>query len=297
VKGLIYGMNTGWYTTAKVHKKFGFDITIGANASFVPSKDEMFSFSNLNLETVTANANEAPTVAGPKNRTNVTATVSTTVDGEEVSAEFIMPDGIKDDLPFNAVPSPSLQVGLGLPFKTDVIVRYVPEVGSDDVKGNLVGFGLKKEITSIFGPLDKLPLHISILGTYSTMNVDYDLQNDSSIEGENQKANLKLNAYNVQAIASLNFPIINVYGGIGYSSGTSTYKMTGTYTLEYETNQPAPYDTVSTTLVDPINLDFDASGVKATLGTRISLGIFKIFTDYTVQEYNTLNAGISFSFR
>jgi len=44
-------------------------------------------------------------------------------------------------------------------------------------------------------------------------------------------------------------------------------------------------------------LDFDASGVRATVGTRLSLGFFKIFADYTIQEYNTLAAGIAFSFR
>ena len=27
MKGLMYSMNGGWYTTAKTHKKFGFDIT------------------------------------------------------------------------------------------------------------------------------------------------------------------------------------------------------------------------------------------------------------------------------
>jgi hypothetical protein len=47
MKGLIYGMNSGWYHTAKVHKPFGFDIAIGLNASFVPEEDEMFSLSGL----------------------------------------------------------------------------------------------------------------------------------------------------------------------------------------------------------------------------------------------------------
>ena len=29
VKGLMNSMNGGWYSTAKSHKKFGFDITLG----------------------------------------------------------------------------------------------------------------------------------------------------------------------------------------------------------------------------------------------------------------------------
>ena len=37
MKGLIFSMNGGWYHTAKVHKKFGFDISIGASLSQVPT--------------------------------------------------------------------------------------------------------------------------------------------------------------------------------------------------------------------------------------------------------------------
>lgn len=33
IEGLINSMNNGWYHTAKVHKKFGFDLSIGLNAS------------------------------------------------------------------------------------------------------------------------------------------------------------------------------------------------------------------------------------------------------------------------
>ena len=54
---------------------------------------------------------------------------------------------------------------------------------------------------------------------------------------------------------------------------------------------------MSETLIDPVSVDFDASGVRATIGTRLNLGFFKIFGDYTIQEYNTITAGIAFSFR
>ncbi|MDF1518561.1 MAG: hypothetical protein P1P79_11510, partial [Lutibacter sp.] len=219
------------------------------------------------------------------------------IEGQTVSKTFLMPGGIKEDLPLNAVPTPSVQFTLGLPKQFDVMVRLVPEVGSDDVKGNLFGIGVKKEITRLFGVIEKLPLHISFLGAYTNMDVNYNIQNDSSIPGANQVATFNLSAYTVQAIASINFPIINFYGGIGYGAGTSDLKMLGTYVLEYNTGFPPPNDTLEKTVTDPINLDFDASGVRATVGTRLSLGFFKIFADYTIQEYNTLAAGIAFSFR
>lgn len=295
--GLIYGMNNGWYHTAKTHKKLGFDISISLNASMVPSKDEVFKFSALGLSTSTSSTSlTGATVAGPNNL-KAPVVVNTTIDGQVVNANFTMPGGVKDDLPLNAIPTPTVQFSLGLPKNFDVMLRYVPEVGSDDVKGNLIGFGVKKEITNWFGIVDKTPLHISLLGAFTKMDVNYNIQNDSSIPGTNQKATFSLNSYTIQAIASLNFPIINLYGGIGYSAGTSDLKMSGTYNLNYNTGLPAPNHIKQVIVNNPLNLDFKANGMRATIGTRLSLGFFKIFTDYTLQEYNTINGGIAFSFR
>ena len=294
--GLIYGMNNGWYHTAKVHKLFGFDISIGLNASIVPSSDEIFRFADLNLANTTSTAATAATVAGPNNLQSP-VTFNGTVQGQNVSATFNMPGGVKDDLPLNAVPAPAVQFGMGLPWNLDAMVRFVPEVGSDNVKGNLIGIGVKKEITSWFGPMEKTPLHVSILAAYTSMNVDYDIQAESSISGSGQRAEFDLNSYTVEAIASLNFPFINIFGGIGYSGGNADLKVLGTYNLEYQTGQPAPNDTITETVTNPLSLGFDASGFKTTVGARISLGFFKIFGSYTLQEFNVLNAGIAFSFR
>ncbi|MDO5971575.1 hypothetical protein Q4Q35_17360 [Flavivirga aquimarina] len=293
MSGLIYGMNSGWYHTAKVHKKLGFDITIGLNASKVPSKDELFSIADLGLTSITAPGSPlTPTVAGSGDGT--TLNVNAIVQGQAVTASFDMPSGIDDDLPLGSIPTPAIQAGVGLPYKFDVMLRFVPEVGSDDAKGKLFGVGLKKEITSILGPLDKLPLHLSVLAAYTSMNVNYTMDG-TEIPGDNQRAEFKLNSFTVQAIGSLNFPIINVYAGLGYGGGNSTLKMLGTYDLEYTPIASGP--TITETVTDPLNLDFDAGGFRTTLGLRLSLGFFKIFADYTLQEYNTLSAGIAFSFR
>ncbi len=293
-KGLIFSMNNGWYHTAKVHKKFGFDIAIGFNGSIVPSKDEMFSLSNLkSINQATGGSITSATIAGSEDDGSL-ATVTFEENGITYTGTFEMPGGFKEELPLNAVPAPAIQASMGLPFKSDIILRYVPKVGSDDVKGSLFGIGLKKEITDWFGPLDKTPLHVSLLASYTTMGVDYIIVDDDpndDIDIENGKVDFDLNSYTVQAIASLNFPVINIYGGVGYTGGSSTLDMTGRYTLSYNASLN------ERTLNDPLKLNSNASGFKATLGTRVSLGFFKIFADYTLQEYNAINAGIAFSFR
>ncbi|WP_343330571.1 DUF6588 family protein [Polaribacter staleyi] len=284
MEGFIYSMNNGWAHTAKVHKVLGFDLTIGASGALVPSSKEIFRVTGL---THNGGSYEGPTLMGEGEGNTYTVTK----DGETISVE--MPGGIAEDLPVSAVPAPTLQLNVGLPYKFEAMVRYFPETdfGDDGGSAKMIGLGLKKEITSWFGPLDKLPLHVSLLASYTTLNVIYGFENTDNEELtiDNGAAEFDLKAFNVQALASLNFPIINVYGGIGYGSGNSDFKMTGTYTYDKGGSNEEE--------LTPPDLKFSAASFKTTLGARLSLGFFKIFADYTLQEYNTVSAGIAFSIR
>ena len=81
--------------------------------------------------------------------------------------------------------------------------------------------------------------------------------------------------------------------------GTSTLKLNGTYELEYDIQDNAgnTIGTIQDSVTDPINMDFDTDGISAKLGARLNLGFFKVFGDYSIKEYNTVTAGIAFSFR
>ncbi|WP_347174182.1 DUF6588 family protein [Polaribacter uvawellassae] len=309
MEGFIYGMNNGWYHTAKVHKILGFDLTVGLSAAMVPSEKEMFSISALGLTSVTSTSTSASTFAGPNSPT--TFTVSKTVkindpgspangQSRTVTANFDTPGGVTGDLPLNAVPAPVAQFNLGLPFKMEAMVRFFPEtdLGEDGGKASMYGIGLKKEITSWFGPLKRLPLHVSLLAAYTSMDVNYGFAdvNSGNFQMANASADFELRSYTAQAIASLNFPFINFYGGIGYSGGTSKFKMTGTYKGEFTYSEGGQSYTYEETLTPP-NMEFDASGFKTTIGARFSLWFLKIFADYTIQEYNTVSAGIALSIR
>jgi hypothetical protein len=83
-----------------------------------------------------------------------------------------------------------------------------------------------------------------------------------------------------QAIASLKFSII--YRGIGFNSGSATENMSGTF--EEKCTDDLTGQTITKTLEIPSTLDFESSGFTTTLGGRLSLGFFKIFGSYTLQE-------------
>ena len=291
MEGLVYAMNGGWYSTAKTHKQFGFDITIALNASLIPSDKEMFAISSLEFEnSITGSPDGTPTVAGDIDPSFVTVRIEET--GEQV--QFTMPEGIKNDLPLSAMPSPTLQGSVGLFLDSDVIIRYTPRVGSDDVKGRVLGAGLKHNLMQYFGPLDKLPLNASLLWAFTNMKVDYDIEDGNVFDGSGQRAEFNMNAYTVQALASLDFPVFSVYGGVGYTGGNSNLKVLGTYEVTYSV-EGVPVRT--TTYEDPIDLKYDPSGMRATVGARLNLSAFKIFADYTIQDYNNITAGVALSFR
>ena len=298
MEGFITSMNSGWAHTAKVHKVLGFGISLGVSGSFIPSEKELFNVSALGLTSVTSTSSTASTVGGPG--TTTTMTVNTTVSGQAVSTNFQFPGGA--DLLYNAVPAPIAQLNVGIPWKMDAMVRFIPKIsiGDNDDSVNMLGLGLKKEITSLFGPMENTPLHVSILAAYTTMDVNYSIadQNSGELLIQNASTKFNLKAFTVQAIASLNFPVVNLYGGIGYNSGSSSFNMTGTFTGVYATGLPLPAPpTVSKPLDIPSNLDFESKGFRTTLGARLSLGFFKFFTDITLQEYPTLSGGFAFNIR
>tara|TARA_R110001583_G_scaffold163350_1_gene315465 strand:+ start:13023 stop:14039 length:1017 start_codon:yes stop_codon:yes gene_type:complete len=294
--GMLYSLNNGWYHTAKTHKKLGFDITINVNAAMVPNSAKTFQFneSDYDFLSIVGGNNKIETVMGGSNSDKISVEIPTEA-GDFKIAEFTMPDGIGKDVPLNAVPSPMIQASVGIPFDTDISIRFLPKINTDDVDGNLIGFGIKHNLMQYFGPLDRLPLNIAIFGGFTSMNTTYTIDKTN-----NQEVAFKLNAFTIQTIASLDFPLVTIYGAIGYDKGTSTLKLKGTYSLSYDIEDTS--GNVIKTITensdpDPINMDFDANGARGTLGLRFNLGFFKLYGDYTIKEYNTVSAGMAFSFR
>lgn len=271
-ESLTYGLNTGWASSAKTHKKFGFDLTIGAALPSVSDAAKTFNTNGL-LKQLEPSAPSASTVFGPKN----TATFT-----ENISGSTIKLPGFEDELVMNSLPVPYLQAGVGLFFDTDLIVRYVPKTKLKGLEVDVLGVGIKHNLMQYFGLLDKLPLNVSALASFTRLNGDYQLNSAKP----DQKVTLGVDTFMLQALASLDFPIISVVGGFGYGKGDANIQLLGDYSAEY----PG-------TSKDPLKTEDTYTGTHAMVGVRANLLFLKIFANYTLQEFNTLNAGISFSFR
>ena len=292
MKGAIYSSNGGWFNSAKVHKKLGVDLSLRLNASFVPSADQVFSISNL--EYITSEANDLPTIIGSSRQEELIVTIPPDGILPEMKTTIKSPKGIKSKLPLGAVPAPVLQLGIGIPFDTEVILRYSPEYHRKGIDMSFKGLGIKHNLLQYFGPIDKFPINISALASFSKMEIDYDIQSFSSIKGSGQVAQFSLNNYNLLLIASLDVLVVNFYAGFGFSGGDSSFKMLGHYDLEYQTESNIP---ITRSLNDPIDMNFNVSGYQTTIGAKFKFLIFSAYADFTFQDYNTLSAGISINFR
>ena len=292
-KTLTYALNSGWATSAKTHKKLGFGLTIGGAAPFVPDVDQVFTPTGLTSLSVPSGS--LSTVFGEGGDQELNFSFSESVLGNEIEYEgkLSFPGGLKDELPLGTVPAPIIQASVGVVFDTDLLVRFIPTMEMQGSTFSLTGFGLKHNIMQYFGPLDKLPLNVSLLAAISKASFEYDLS-DSTFGGNstNRKMTFEADTFTIQALASIDLPIISAFAGLGYNAGDSQFNVSGDYSIDYGITGIGPR-----ILKDPISIASDASGVMGIVGARLNLLFLKIFANYTIQEYNTLTAGISFNFR
>lgn len=298
VKSISYGLSSGWATTAKTHKKFGFDITLGFANPSIPSADKKFNPEGLS--SYIQSPNSLPTFFGSNEEQTLNYSFTGNLPGfgqVEVNEEVKFPGGVNDQLPLGlkTIPYPLVQASLGLFFDTDLVVRVVPKTNFEGSSFDLSGIAIKHNLMQYFGPLDKLPLNVSILFSIAKANLNYDLS-ESNFGGQDpgRKMEFETKSLSFQLLASLDIPIINLFAGIGFSSGNSSFDMLGSYNIDYSYASQTFYRP----LENPISLSFDNSSFTSVIGTRFSIFPFlKMFANYTVQEYNVLSTGILFNFR
>lgn len=292
----IYSISNGWYNTADAKPLGGFEISIVGNITGFKNKDDKKQFildpneyENLDFVDNPGTARPVSTALGDIEgvRVFVEAEIAPGVTERE---EFELPSGLASE-DFNFIPSGYIQASVGLIKGLEVKARFLPKIKfDDDAQIGLFGAGVQYDFTKAL-PADKLlPVAISAVIGYTNMTGEYDFTDTDIIAGENQRIDTKFNTWNFSAVVSTRkIPVINFYGGLGYITGKSETDVLGTYVV-----QSGPFQT---TYNDPFSINNRASGVSATLGTKIKLGFFRINVDYNIAEFSTLTAGVSLGFR
>lgn len=294
--GLAYGINTGWFNNAKTPKRFGFELSIIGNATFINDVDKQFILDTNDYENIRfQDGSTSKPVSTALGHNDPAIFVEVTYDDPifgEQTTELELPTGI-GSANINLVPTAFLQASFS-PFKgTQIKGRYFPKVDQEDVKVGLYGFGIQQDFTS-FLPADKvLPISISGLIAYTHLNGSYDFTDTGVVDGENQQIETETNTMLYQLIVGTKLKIINFYASVGYLSGKNTTDLLGTYRVSGEVLGQTVY---SDEIKDPFSIKSDTTGVLTTVGANLSLGFFGINAAYTIADFNSASVGMNFSF-
>ena len=297
-KSFIYGLNTGWAHSAKTHKQLGFDLSVGVGASMVTDADLSFIPTGLRYAEVPSNG--LPTIFSKSNSVPLDVIIPANSETDELRATLDFPSGVGDDLPIRGMPVPTAQLSIGAFANTDVMLRYLPESNLEGASVSLWGIGLKHDLTQYLGPIDNLPFNLSILAAQTTVSSRYNIE--PTTLSQNPMADMRyvdfnLNAQTVQLLGSLDFPFLSVFGAVGISRGSADLGMKGVYEIEYLQQIGGLEVPTTTSITDPVSLDYSANSTLATIGARLNLAILKIYAQYSLQEYSTASVGVSLGLR
>ncbi|GGW69625.1 hypothetical protein DFQ11_10511 [Winogradskyella epiphytica] len=291
--GIMHSMNANWFNSAKAKPLGAFEISVIVNASLVKDEHKMF---HLN----TADYNNVQFVQGPISQ--MVSSVLGENDPEifvEVeyddpifgtqTTQFELPQGIGESSR-NLLPTAFIQGALGLSSGLELKARFVPKIDTDDVSLGMYGAGLQMEFTEWLPASKMWPIAISGLMAYNHLDGSYDITGSSGIEGENQRIENDTNTWLFQFVASTKLPVINFYGGLGYIKGKSESDLLGSYRV---TNGILTTETI----VDPFSVSSEVSAVRATIGTKLKLGFFRLNAEYHLSEYDAFSIGVNFGMR
>jgi len=289
--GLVYGISNGWFNTAKSPQRFGFEISIIGNTSFIKDEKKSFNMVVSDFENIRFQDNSSskvvPTVFGASSSETVILTYDDPIFGnQEVSVA--LPGGIGSS-ESSFVPTAFLQVSFSPLKGTQIKARIVPKMAYQDAELNAYGFGIQQNLISWLPANKVLPVAISAVIAYTHLDGVYDFTSSNIVAGENQRMTLDVNSMLYQLVVGTKLKIINFYGSIGLIQGKTTTELLGRYKI---VNGAVSSDDI----INPISITNKISGMRTTLGTSLKFEIFGINADYTIAEYDSASLGINFGF-
>ncbi len=286
-ESLVNAVSNGWYSTAKTKKLWHFEAGIVGNLSFVREEKQSFIMRTAEYTNLTFRNGQSSQSVGNALGVNTENIAVIFNQGTPAQVEVVLPNGIGDS-EMNSLPSGFIQGSLGLIKSTEIKIRFLPKIKAvQDAEIQLYGVAFQHEFTDWVFPLKRWPVHLSALLGYTNVKGFYDINGDSGVLGADQEVRLNTNSWLLTSIVSTKFPVFNVYGGVGYYFGSSSADVLGTYQIQ---NGPL----FSQTITDPISVKSKTKGMKASIGAKVTFGVFNANLDYTLQNYNNFSLGLNF---
>jgi len=284
-----YGLNQGWYNTAKPHKVLGIDVTATINFMKIPTSAATYYIDNSKLNTIerltgpggNPQSGNVPTIFG----SNIAPSYGYKPNGTPGFSGAPGTDLSGVPVIQNSLPIPMAQLGLGLPKGFELKFRYVPTINFGNNQGsnfNLFGVGLMHDVKRYIPGIKLLPFDLSGFVGYTkmTLNAAFDSNHPDQI------GTLSSSATTIQGVISKKLAVLTAYAGLGYNFAKTKISVTGNYDLGNGTYVPVQ-----------LGASANSTGPRMTAGLRLKLAIFTFHGEYTLQKYSALTLGFGLSIR
>lgn len=294
--------NNGWYTTAKTHKQWGFDLSVSVNSVFTSNEEVSYGFpsglSGLDYNGMNGTNGgvgaPVPNAYGKEGDDPFLLINS----GPNTGVEFKGPDGFEPGKEYfmEAQAIYTIQAGVGLFKNTDLRVRFTPNTTISTVEFGNWGVGVMHSLSQYFGGEEKKFAISAFLG-YTAINGAVDLS--GSYAGSGQEAKITASGFTGQLIASKELSVITFYGAVGFDSGKTDIDIKGEYTVDSYVDingNEVPLATPIPLSTDPFSYNYDAGGFRFTAGMQLKLGPIILNSDYSfVGDNRVLTFGLGFT--
>lgn len=313
--------NNGWYSTADPLNKWRFDVRFIGTFSFAPDKYKTFNINDLELDYITSNRENLPTIFGVEDEA---ARFFVRVDDPNNPGEFQYLYSQKvPTIGISGFPGVTPQFNLGLPKGTEIMLRVLPplKMSTDEIKsitGKVFGIGIKHNIKQWIPVIKHLPFSLSLIGTYSSVNLNLEGpfldENDllSNFSGEEQQEindnpgtviadyetqnfEFDVNSWNLSMLISKKFPIITFFGGVGITHSATKLSLLGNYPFIIYDESLKKLINNST---DPINVEVNKNQFGLSGGFRLKFGFLSLTGSgiYSPDGFSSLTVALGFGF-
>ncbi|MBT0607338.1 DUF6588 family protein [Aequorivita echinoideorum] len=291
-EAMIYNTSNGWVQSAEVKSFLKFDIALVVNGTFVDDSQKTFILNTSeynNLQFSDGSTTKEVATAFGENDPDISVFAEVKNGPFTQQVEFNLPQGLAS-ANLNILPAAFLQARLGILKATELKVRYFPKIEQQDVEVGIFGLGIQHEVTQWLPAEKVFPIAVSGFVGYNNLSGNYDFTESEIIDGDNQQFDVKQNSWIFQLQASTKWPIFNLYGGLGYVTGTSNFDVLGTYRVR----AGIPLLETTSEFNNPFSVKTKVSGVRGSLGASLQLGFVGLHADYNFAEYDNASVGLHF---
>ena len=276
-----YQATAGWFTSARALEPWKVDVSLHANAIFVPSSKKEFTINNNDFNILQITGNDRAVLL-----TAFGIDTDVQFEGEvEYAGQTIQIEGFDaiDGIDKGALAYPFAQVSVGLPYGTEIGVRALPAMEIDGSEFSTYGVGLKHNFGQYFRFNDEEDLQVAAVVSYNIFDVKYEFDPISVDQV------VQLNLIDVSAdvwmgevLASKKYENFEIFGALGVAMSDFEYEFGGSGVALPIINN------------ELVRLNDKEAQFKGDIGFNLYFNRFKISTMATAGKFVNLNLGLHF---